>query len=344
MLEFQLPWMALTLPLPLLVFWLVKPYRSRQDAVRVAFFESVAEAAGEAPSEGAVVLRRTFFQWLLAPLMWVALVAALTRPVWVEPPLEKIESARDLLIAVDLSGSMRTQDMRDVEGRPQSRLIAVQEVLDGFIARRKGDRIGLMFFGTAPYLQAPFTLDYELVRELLSQAAVGTPGPQTMLGDAIGLAIKTFEDSPAPQRVLVLLTDGNDTGSKVPVARAASLAGGEGITVHTIGFGNPGSAEEGLFDQEALNDIAEATGGVSFMAGDREALEAVYRQLDELEPQEFETISYRPTHPLYMFPLGLALALFVVMHLIQHLVALVRRLSGGSARVGSEAAHGETHV
>ncbi len=344
MLEFQLPWMALALPLPLIVFWLVKPYRSRQEGVRIPFFESVAGAAGEAPSEGAVVLRRTLFQWLLAPLIWVLLLAALTRPVWVEPPLEKIESARDLLLAVDLSGSMETRDMRDVEGRPQARLIAVQEVLDGFIARREGDRIGLMFFGTAPYLQAPFTLDHELVRELLSQAAVGTPGPQTMLGDAIGLAINTFEDSPASQRVLVLLTDGNDTGSKVPVARAASLAGGEGITVHTIGFGNPGSADEGLFDQEALDDIAEVTGGVSFMAGDREALEAVYAQLDELEPQEFETISYRPTRPLYMFPLGLALVLFVVMHLILHLAALVRRVWGGSAGPGPEAKHGGAHV
>ena len=208
----------------------------------------------------------------------------------------------------------------------------------------EGDRIGLMFFGTAPYLQAPFTQDHDLVRELLSQAAVGTPGPQTMLGDAIGLAINTFEDSPASQRVLVLLTDGNDTGSKVPVARAASLAGGEGLTVHTIGFGNPGSAEEGLFDQEALDDIAEATGGVSFMAGDREALEAVYRQLDELEPQEFETLSYRPTRPLYMFPLGLALALFLVMHLTLHLAALVRRAWAGSARLGPEAKQGGAHV
>jgi Ca-activated chloride channel family protein len=344
MLEFQLPWMVLALPLPLILLWILKPYRSRQEAVRIPFFESVAEAAGEAPSEGAVVLRRSFVQWLLAPLIWGSLVAALARPVWVEPPLEKIESARDLLLAVDLSGSMNTRDMRDPAGRPQRRLTAVQEVLDGFVARREGDRIGLMFFGTAPYLQAPFTQDHELVRELLSQAAVGTPGPQTMLGDAIGLGINTFEDSPAPQRVMVLLTDGNDTGSKVPVARAASLAGGEGITVHTVGFGDPGSAEEGLFDQEALDDIAEATGGVSFMAGDREALEAVYRQLDELEPQEFETLSYRPTRPLYMFPLGLALVLFVVMHVAYHLGALVRRVWRGTVRSASGATHGGTHV
>ena len=343
MLEFQLPWMIVALPLPLFVLWKLKPYRSRQEAVRIPFFDMVAEGAGQAPSEGAVILRRNFVQWLLAPLIWICLVAALARPVWVEPPLEKIESARDLLLAVDLSGSMNTRDMRDLDNRPQNRLAAVQEVLDGFIARREGDRIGLMFFGTAPYIQASFTQDHELVRELLSRAFVGTPGPQTMLGDAIGLAIKTFKDSPVSQKVVVLLTDGNDTGSKVPVARAASLAGGAGITIHTVGFGDPESAREGLFDQDALASIAEATGGVSFMAGDRGALEDVYRQLDEVEPQEFETISYRPTRPLYMYPLGLALVLFVVMHVAHHLGALVRYLVRAPVRNAPEGTRGGSH-
>lgn len=344
MLEFQLPWMALVLPLPLLVLWTLKPYRSRQEAVRIPFFDLVAGAAGQTPAEGAAVLRRNFLQWTLAPLIWISLVAALARPVWVEPPLEKIEAGRDLLLAVDLSGSMRTRDMMDPQGLRQERLTAVQEVLDGFIARREGDRIGLMFFGTAPYIQASFTQDHELVRELLSQAIVGTPGPQTMLGDAIGLGIKTFENNPSPQKVMVLLTDGNDTGSKVPVSRAASLAGGAGITVHTIGFGDPESAREGLFDMDALAGIAEATGGVSFMAGDREALEAVYLRLDEVEPQEFETLSYRPTRPLYMIPLGVALVLFVVMHVAFHLGALVRRGMRRLARSASEANRGGAHV
>jgi Ca-activated chloride channel family protein len=274
-----------------------------------------------------VVLRWNAVQWLLGPLIWVAIVTALARPVWVEPPIQLIESSRDLLIAVDLSGSMETRDMRDAEGQPVSRLEAVQDVLDDFLSRREGDRIALMFFGTSPYIQAPFTLDHDLVREILRTAAVGTPGPQTMLGDALGMAIKTFEASEAPQRVVVLLTDGNDTGSKVPPARAASLASGEGITVHTIGFGDPGSAGEGLFDREVLDGVAAATGGESFLASDREALEEVYRQLDQLEPQEFEALSYRPTRPLYMIPLGLAILLLVIQHTAMHLGWVVRRVA-----------------
>ena len=326
MLEFQLPWALTALPLPLLTRWLLPPYRSRQAAIRAPFFDAMVRASGEQASPGAVVLRWNAVQWLLGPLIWAAIVVALARPVWVEPPVEKIESSRDLLVAVDLSGSMETRDMRDDAGRPVTRLEAIQDVLDDFIARREGDRIGLMFFGSSPYLQAPFTLDHDLVREILRQAAVGTPGPQTMLGDAIGLAINTFEASEASQRVLILLTDGNDTGSKVPPARAASLAARAEITVHTIGFGNPGSAGEGLFDQEALDGIAAATGGASFLASDREALEEVYRELDGLEPQEFETLSYRPTRPLYMIPLGLAVLLMVILHVSMHLGWVVRRV------------------
>lgn len=325
MLEFQFPWAFVLLPAPILVWLLLPPYRERQESVRVPLFAQLAMAAGREPTKGAVVLRRNYLQWLIAPLAWALIIVALARPVWVEPPIEKIESARDLLLAVDLSGSMETRDMRDEDGRPIDRLAAVKDVTDDFIARREGDRIALMFFGTAPYLQVGFTLDHDVVRALLAEAEVAMTGPQTMLGDAIGLGIKTFENSRAQERVLVLLTDGNDTGSKVPPEKAAKLAANEGLTIHTIGFGDPRATGEALFDAEALDAIADATGGVSFMANDRQALEAVYRQLDELEPQSFEMLSYRPSRPLFHWPLGAALTLILVYHTAMALGQAIRR-------------------
>ena len=331
MLEFQFPWAFVLLPAPILVWLLLPPYRERQESVRVPLFAQLATAVGREPTRGAVVLRRNYLQWLIAPLAWTLIVAALARPVYVEPPIDKIESARDLLLAVDLSGSMETRDMRDANGQPIARLDAVKGVMDDFIARREGDRIALMFFGTAPYLQVGFTLDHDVVRTLLVEAEVAMTGPQTMLGDAIGLGIKTFENSTAQERVLVLLTDGNDTGSKVPPEKAAALAANEGLTVHTIGFGDPAASGEALFDAAALDAIAEATGGVSFMANDREALEAVYRQLDELEPQSFETLSYRPSRPLFHWPLGAALALILAYHAAMALGQVIRRTVAGHA-------------
>lgn len=324
MLEFQYLWAFALLPAPILVWLLLPPYRERQEAVRIPLFEQLAAAAGRSPTRGAVVLRRNFLQWILAPLAWVLIVLALARPVWVEDPVEKIQSARDLLMAVDLSGSMETRDMVDADGRRIDRLGAVKQVLRDFIARRDGDRIGLLFFGTAPYVQVPFTLDHDVVSALLEEAQVAMPGPQTMLGDAIGLGIKVFDESEASERVLILLTDGNDTGSKVPPERAAELAARRDITIHTIGFGDPRAGGEGMFDAQALETIAQVSGGVAFMANDREALEAVYLELDELEPQDFETLSYRPTRPLYPWPLGAALTLLLTYHVSMALGLAVR--------------------
>ena len=325
MYEFQHIWAFVLLPAPLLLAWLVPAYRERQESVRIPFFDDAVRAAGREPTRGAVVLRRNLLQWIIAPLAWALIVTALARPVFVEPPIERIESARDLLIAVDLSGSMETTDMFDADGNRIDRLEAIKLVLDDFIARREGDRIALLVFGTAPYLQAPFTQDHDLVREMLTEAEVAMPGPQTMLGDALGLAIKTFEASEAEARVVLLLTDGNDTGSKVPPEKAASIAADNGITVHTIGFGDPRISGEDLFDGRALEVIASATGGQAFMAEDREALENVYRQLDEIEPRAAETLSYRPTRPLYMWPLGAALVLVLLYHLIMGVGASIPR-------------------
>jgi Ca-activated chloride channel family protein len=317
--QLELPWVLLLLPAPLLVWLLLPHYRERQESVRIPFFEDAAAASGRTPSSGAVVLRTNWLQKLLAPLVWALMVLAVARPVWVEDPIEKVQAARDLMLAVDLSGSMEARDFLDPEGQRLDRLQAVKLVLDDFISRREGDRIGLIVFGGQAFLQAPFTLDHEVSRQLLDETRIGMAGPQTAIGDAIGLSLKAFETSETPEKVLMLLTDGNDTGSKIPPMTAADLAAKQDIKIYTVAIGDPQASGEERVDLEALRDIAAATGGRSFRAEDREGLEAVYRELDALEPVELETLSYRPRRPLYFWPLGLGVLLVFGYHLLMGL-------------------------
>jgi Ca-activated chloride channel family protein len=276
-----------------------------------------------------VVLRRSLVQKLLAPVVWIAIVTALARPQWVEEPITKIQSARDLMVAVDLSGSMEAEDFSDAQGNRMTRLDAVKRVLDDFIARRKGDRLGLIFFGNAAFLQVPFTQDYETVRLLLDEAQVRMAGPQTMLGDAIGLAIKVFEESDVENRVLILLTDGNDTGSKVPPVKAAEIAKQREITIYTIAIGDPETVGEEKLDIETLQKIAELTGGSYFHANNRDELAQIYQQLDQLEPQQFESLSYRPKRPLFQWPLGLFLVLMIGYHSLNAVNSLRKQRKSG---------------
>lgn len=329
MLEFAHPWLFALLPLPLLLWWLLPPYREPREAVQTPFFQQLAALMGFEPQEGAVVRSKTKAQRLLGALVWILLVGALAGPQWVEPPIVKQVSARDMMLAVDLSGSMETEDFTDEQGAQVSRLDAVKLVLDDFIARREADRLGLIVFGNAPYIQAPFSQDHDTVRYLLEQTRVGMAGPQTMMGDAIGFAITRFEESASSNRVLILLTDGNDTGSKMPPQKAADIAADHGITIHTVAMGDPKAAGEQALDIPALEGISKATRGRFFQAGDREELEGIYRALDELEPGVFETLSYRPRRALFHWPLGVAVLLLLTHHVVSALVT----------RRGEEVAH-----
>lgn len=317
--------MALLLPLPLLVWWLLPPYRERMAAVRFPYFEKIAEAAEQKPGPGSVVLRTNWFQKLLAPLAWVLIMTAMARPQWVENPIQKIESARDILLAMDISQSMEARDYVDSQGSRVDRLTAIKQVIDEFITRRKGDRIGLVVFGAAAYPQAPFTLDHEVCRQMLDEIGIGMAGPQTMIGDAIGLGIKLFEKSKAKEKVLILLTDGNDTGSVIPPSKAASIAKQHDIVIYTIAIGNPNTGGGEKVDLRELQSIAAATGGQFFRGEDRASLEEIYRTLDKLTPENFESLSYRPKTPLYQWPLGAAIFLLIGYHVVMTLFSIARR-------------------
>jgi Ca-activated chloride channel homolog len=315
MLEFAWPWMFALLPLPIVVWWLLPPYRARQASVQIPFFERLAAATGQTPQRGAVVLQRRATQMVVAILVWILIVAALARPQWVSDPLTHEVSARDLILAVDISGSMDQADFRSADGQTLTRLDGVKRVIGDFIARRHGDRIALILFGTKAYVQVPFTQDLQTARALLAQTQVGMAGQQTAIGDAIGLAIKTFEKSTAKLRLLVLLTDGNDTASRVPPEHAADIARQNGVVVYTIGVGDPAASGENRVDLGVLQAVASTTGGQFFRAEDGAQLQAIYADIDRLAPAKLQTLSWRPKLPLFQWPLGAAVLLSLLLWL-----------------------------
>jgi Ca-activated chloride channel homolog len=322
----EYPWLLALLPLPLLVYWLLPSYKEEQDSLRLSFFSYISSAMGITPQPGAVVPKTNWLQKILAPICWVLIVLALARPQRIEPPIQKIQSGRDLMLALDISQSMETPDFRTPDGKRMRRVDAVKQVVIDFINRRKNDRIGLIVFGLAAYPVTPFTLDHDACIQILRQTDAGMAGPQTMIGDAIGLAIKQFDNSDAKQRVLILLTDGNDTGSRMPPRKAAEIASQRNITIHVVGIGDPHATGEDKVDYAALSEIAKATGGQIFHGENRTELEKAYATLDAITPQNFETLSYQPRSELFMFPLGAAVVLLTSYHILMLIVSLLLRL------------------
>jgi len=317
MLTFAHPWLFLLLPLPWLIRRLLPVHHEQKVAVRVPFLQRLSRLAGLQPGSGVAVARRPISQWLVLSLTWFFVIAAIVRPQWLEEPIIKELPMRDLLVAVDLSGSMEAEDFTDADGNIVDRLTAVKQVLDAFFTRREGDRVGLILFGSAAFVQVPFTDDLDVVRELLDEAQIRMLGPRTMLGDAMGLAINLFERSEVDERVMIVLTDGNDTGSLVPPERAAEIARDEGVVVYTIAIGDPTAVGEQALDEKTLENIAATTGGGYFHANDRQELEAIYAHLDEVNPRQVETQSYRPLTDLYYWPLaaGMLLSLLYMLYL-----------------------------
>ena len=342
MYRLEYPWLLVLLPLPLLIYWLLPPYKEEQDSLRLPFFHYISSTLGITPRPGAVIPRTNWLQKLLAPICWGLIILALVRPQFVEPPIQKIEPGRDLMLALDISQSMETPDFRTPDGKRLRRVDAVKQVVSEFIGKRKNDRIGLIVFGQAAYPVTPFTLDHQACLQILDQTDAGMAGPQTMIGDAIGLAITEFQKSEAKQRVLILLTDGNDTGSRVPPRKAAEIAAQNSITIHVVGLGDPHATGEDKVDYAALNDIAKATRGQVFHGENRVELEKAYATLDKITPQNFKTLSYQPKRELFMIPLAGALVLLTAYHLLMLILSLLTRKFSWRGRESDETSTAET--
>lgn len=327
MLSFAFPWLALLLPAPLLIYWLLPAYQTKRAAIRVPFFTELARLSGGETREGTSISRRDLWRLLALVACWLLIIGALTRPQWILPPIHQDRPARDLLLLVDLSGSMDTPDFTDPSGNKVSRLTAVKQVLDDFLARRQGDRVGIVVFGNAPFALVPFTPDLDLARKLLGEMQVGMAGPRTAFGDAIGLGINLFAASTVPAKTIIALTDGNDTASKVPPAEAAGVAKDKGIVIHTVAVGDPAAAGEEKLDEVALKQVADVTGGGFYRALDRDQLAQIYTQLDRIEARKVDTVSFQPKVELYWLPLA-ALTLLSMLVQAFRLLRLPRRHIG----------------
>jgi Ca-activated chloride channel family protein len=326
MLEFAHPWLFLCLPLPLLAYWILPVYKESKDSIQVPFFQRLVNLTGQTPGKGSVVLPRELLQRVLLVVSWLLIVIAMARPEWLGDPIVREKSARDLMIAVDLSGSMEVADFRTADGENISRLNAVKSVLQEFVDQRQHDRLGLIVFGDAAYLQAPFTEDHSAWMTLLNETEIGMAGQSTVFGDAIGLAIKLFENTDTDNRVLIVLTDGNDTGSKVPPVDAAKVAAQYDITIYTIAVGDPATTGEEALDLDVLQRIAELTGGGYYQALDRKQLEQAYRAINDLEPELFESLSHRPRTSLHHYPLAATVSIYLLIFSALTGAALWRRL------------------
>jgi len=317
--EFVLPLVFASLPLPLLVAWLLpRAPETTGLALRLPFYQALHTSVDEGRSV------RSRLRLILATLAWLLLVGAAARPQYLGEPLQLPVSGRDLLLAVDISGSMEAEDMK-LGNRVATRLAAVKYVASDFIERREGDRIGLILFGDQAYLQTPLTFDRKTANVQLREAAIGLAGKRTAIGDAVGLSVKRLRDQPQENRVLILLTDGANTAGSVDPQKAADIAASEGVRIYTIGVGADERVVRGIFgnrrvrndelDEPALIAIAEKTGGRYFRARDIAGLEEIYRLLDKLEPVSVDEETFRPVHELYMWPMGAALLLSVLIAL-----------------------------
>jgi Ca-activated chloride channel family protein len=311
--EFAWPWIFVLLPLPWLLWRWLRPVALGQ-ALHLPYtgmrFDNEHNAS-----------IRSIVPWLLA-LVWISLLAAAARPQRLGPPQAQEHSGRALMLAVDLSGSMQTPDM-ELAGQPVSRFGAVEAIADDFIARRTGDQMGLILFGSRAFLVTPLTYDLNAVRQQLRSAVVGLAGTQTAIGDAIAVAVKRLSALPEPARVLVLLTDGvNNTGNIEPL-QAANAAKAAGVRIYTIGIGATHMSVPGLFGNQEVNPsedldagmlttIAQETGGQFFRATDTGELAQAYRAIDALEPMPQHGPTLRLRHELFRWPLVAAMLLFLL--------------------------------
>lgn len=334
MIQFIWPWLATLLPLPLLIRFILPAKNTLKDAaLRIPFIEDF-----NATVTTDKVSKKNRPLMLLASIAWCLLVLATTRPQFLGEPVELPISGRDLMMAVDLSGSMQVKDFK-INKQTVNRLQATKHVASEFIKSRQGDRIGLILFGRQAYLQTPLTFDRNTVNILLNEAAIGLAGQETAIGDAIGLAIKRLvdldneninsdENKETQSRVLILLTDGANTAGEITPIKAAELAASNHLKIYTIGIGADEMIRNSFFgsqrvnpsadlDEKTLKAIADKTGGRYFRARDTNELKKIYSFLNELEPTEKESKNFRPISALYYLPLAAAFIIAFIILLVK---------------------------
>lgn len=323
-LEFAYPWVIWLLPLPFLIYWLLPGIRMRSASLILPLFDNAVKYTGQKPRTAALIRKRNFLSWVVLFLSWAGVLLALSSPRLVGEPEYEVKTVRDFLITADISFSMAQQDWT-IDGQKARRWDAVKQVMKEFIKKRDGDRMGLIFFGSSAYIQAPFTPDLETVGELLEEADVGMAGQMTHIGKAVTKGIELFDRDTIETKVMLLLTDGVDAGTDILPLDAADLAKKDSVIIYTIGIGDP-DGKSGDLDEQTLTEIAEMTGGQYFLAKDEQRLNQIYDELDKLEPIEYEEKQNRPVTLLYYYPLAAVLVLLITVVLIMQLFHLLKRV------------------
>lgn len=317
---FAYPMMFLLLALPLVMRVVLPRVNDKnEDALKVPFFDDMRRLS---PPGGRSVFGGLRFRRLLGALIWILLVAAAANPQWVGEPSKVPSEGRNLMMVLDISGSMQEADFA-IQNQAVRRWDAVQAVANAFVQKRQGDRIGVVLFGERSYLYVPLTYDLKTVSDLLKEADVGMAGTQTAIGDALGLALKTMIDVPAESRVVVLLSDGAANAGVMKPQEAAELAEKMGVKVYTIGAGSDAVQMMGMFgmmqmprgdeiDEKTLREIARKTGGRYFRAKNTRELLEIYKEIDALEPVVNDDVFVRPVKTLFYYPLVAAFILSVL--------------------------------
>jgi Ca-activated chloride channel family protein len=312
MLSLLWPWILCLVPLPIAYRFMRHPKQTTMLALRAPGLAAIADQR----NTGRYANLKKLMLMALLYICWISALSALARPVWVGEPISLPTSGRDILLAVDISGSMEREDMQ-LNGKLVNRLVAVKAVVGDFVIERDGDRLGLILFGEKAYLQTPLTFDRKTMQTLLYEAEIGFAGQGTAIGDAVGIGIKRLQSRPDNHRVMILLTDGANNSGELDPLEAADLAARSNVKIYTIGIGGERLEEWGLFgqtitnpsadlDEDTLTGIARATGGQYFRARNPAELSIIYERLNELEPIEQSAETIRPATSLFHWPLGLS--------------------------------------
>lgn len=335
MLEFSWPWVFLALPLPLIIYWLV-PRAPRQDAaLRVPFYRQLVQLHTDSSHQ----YNKNLFLLIICSLIWLMVVTAASRPQWIGEPIQIPTTGRDMMLTLDMSGSMEARDMF-LNNTQLSRFQVMKAVISDFVEKRTGDRLGLTLFAAHAYMLTPMTYDLATVKQMVDELEIGMIDESaTAIGDAIGLSIRQLRQQPENNRILILLTDGINNAGELAPLQAAQLARTEGIKMHIVGVASDQFAQRSMFgtrasgalvseiDDETMAEAAEMTGGLYFRARTLEDMISIYDELDQMEPIEQDEQTYRPETQLFHWPLGIAL-------LLSFLLALRAMPSAGRAQAG----------
>ncbi|ASI91200.1 VWA domain-containing protein [Vibrio mediterranei] len=322
-------WLFLGLAAPL-VYFLMPAYRESESAVRVSFFQKVLDTTGKSAQKNSCIPLRSKVQKISLLITWGLLVLCAAQPVILGDKITEQKSARDLMVALDLSKSMNKIDFSQQDGQLSSRWGALQKLMWKFGAERQGDRLGLIVFGSGAYLQVPFTQELETWTQVVEGLETEIAGPATAIGDAIGLSIRAFDKSDAKQKVLILVTDGSDTSSQLPPVEAAKVAKTRDIKIYTIAMGNPDTKDENAkVDVNTLRQVAALTGGKNYLAMNKDALKSVLQQINQIEQSKYQQSSFQPYIYLYPYLLTSLLTYYAVMWLGLSVVEWRTRSSHG---------------